>query len=96
MLYALFDLASSSILYPQASALVDRYLEKIGKEVQKGFTAKNGDKKEKGTLRFKTEETKTVMDGFYLKLLMEFKRNPKDTRKTNAPRIPDGSPIGSY
>ena len=65
--------------YPQVNAIVDFKIKEIADYLQSK----------------KSSEIQKMMDERILKMIKTFKDDPKDFKKTNAPKIPDGSPIGS-
>ena len=64
--------------YPQVNAIVDFKIKEIAEYLQS--------KKSLGTQK--------MMDEGILKMIETFEDDPEDFKKTNAPKIPDGSPIG--
>ena len=79
VLNQLFGLAADADNYPQVTAIVNGKLSEIESWLK---TAKS------------TELQKMVNDQF-VRDIQKFRKNPSDYKRTKAPKIPDGSPIGN-
>jgi len=75
----LMYLSTNENQYKQINAIVDYKLNEIAE-----FLYSN-----------KSTEIQKIYNTSLLSLIKNFKKNPKDFKKTNAPKIPDGSPIGT-
>ena len=79
VLKQLFYVSTLKNQYNQVNAIVDFKLEEI-----------------KSILRNKnTKGTQKIYDEAIIKMIVDFQKNPKSFKKVSAPKIPDGSPIGS-
>jgi hypothetical protein len=47
-------------------------------------------------LKSKSKDVQKMVETSFLKMISDFEKNPSDFKKTSAPKIPDGSPIGSH
>jgi hypothetical protein len=79
VLEQLFYLAANKNQYKQVNAIVNFKLDEI-----KTILANK-----------KTEGTQSIYDAAMVKMIEGFVKNPTSFKKTSAPQIPDGSPIGS-
>lgn len=79
VLEQLFYLSSNTNQYQQVNAIVDFKLGEINAFLQ--------NKKSIGTQK--------IVDLSILKMMIDFEKNPESFKKESAPKIPDGSPIGT-
>lgn len=79
VLEQLFALGSGSRQYMQVAAIVHQKLEEL-----------------KGYLKSaKTSGVQKAYNNVFIQKIESFQKNPKDFKRLNAPKIPDGSPIGT-
>ncbi|MDP5092766.1 MAG: zinc-dependent metalloprotease [Polaribacter sp.] len=79
VLEQLFYLSSNKNQYPQVNAIVNAKLGEI-KQLLLNSPAKGAQK---------------MMEQSFLKMMNDFEKNPTAFKKSDAPKIPDGSPIGT-
>ena len=76
----LMSLSTNTTTYPQVRALANAYLKKIKSLLTSG----------------KNKTSNTVYDDYYVKRIEDFMKAPEKLEIVPSPKIPDGSPIGSF
>ncbi|MFY0604090.1 MAG: zinc-dependent metalloprotease [Flavobacteriaceae bacterium] len=78
ILNQLFYLSSNNNTYKQVNAIVNNKIEKINNLLKVVSTSEN----------------QNIYNKEMIKMISDFKKNPKNYKKPSSPKIPDGSPIG--
>ncbi len=84
---ALNEIVKEEVLKGMFSIIVDKNIYSQAKAITNNEINK--------VIDYLTKKNKDLMDIQYLKMIQDFKKNPLKYKKQRAPKMPDGSPIGT-
>ncbi len=94
VLHAMFVLYTSDSVYPQVKAQLQQKIVEIAEYLDKDFIKKANTQQARLYFAVTNKKYLSAMDKHYLQTIIEFFTNPKSFQKIQAPKVPDGSPIG--